>query len=331
VNSLAERPLVRNGHAPQASPPSRRAAAAVDHARETITESVLSRAFSTATPSLGAELAVGAFVDALSESFATGHWTPMATFAAGIAKRGAHARGIRDVLRIAPAAASEALRRAGVMLPKGFDPLDAQRLLGGVLQTLANAPDSAGPVEPIDLLIEDLVTKLDESDPATAEHSRAVSAWCARMARRAELDPAEAAYVARAGLIHDVGKTKTPPEILSAPRKLDDEEWIVMRNHVLEGARIIEQISGLRHFTPAVRWHHERCDGRGYPDRRPGTDIPFAVRIVSVADAFNAMIGRRPYRKPTSPLRALEELRRHQGTQFDPAVVRLMIDVVTKP
>jgi HD-GYP domain-containing protein (c-di-GMP phosphodiesterase class II) len=90
-------------------------------------------------------------------------------------------------------------------------------------------------------------------------------------------------------------------------------------------------VERLRPFEVAARSHHERLDGKGYPDRLEACDIPPMVRIVTVADCFNAMIGRRPYRLPLSPANALDQLTRHTGTQFDPAVVEAMIDIVERP
>jgi putative nucleotidyltransferase with HDIG domain len=191
---------------------------------------------------------------------------------------------------------------------------------------LAGAP--ADTVDELDLLLADMVARVEHNDPMTAEHCRAVSAWCARIAHRLSLTRGEASFVARGGLIHDVGKSVTPLEILQAPRPLTDSEWIVMREHTVTGDDIVRDHRHLRDFAPIVRSHHERFDGRGYPDRLESSRIPIAVRIVTVADSFNAMIGRRPYRTPLSPDRAIAELRRNSGTQFDPNVVVALIDVV---
>lgn len=189
-------------------------------------------------------------------------------------------------------------------------------------------PSSAGSVVDIDARIDQLISKLDLDDPPTAEHSRAVSLWCARIAKRMALTSDDALFVKRGGLIHDIGKMETPKEILHAPRALDDVEWEIMQQHPAQGAAMIEQIPELRSFVRVVRGHHERFDGRGYPDRLTGSDISIAARIVTVADSFNAMIAQRPYRRPFSPTVALEELKRHRGTQFDPRVVEAMIEVV---
>ncbi len=184
-------------------------------------------------------------------------------------------------------------------------------------------------IDEIDIAIDDLMTRLDQSDVLTAEHSRAVSSWCARLAKRLALSKADTVHLTRCGLVHDIGKVTTPNEILNAPRRLADAEMAIMRHHAEAGAAIVAEIPLVAHLLPAVRNHHERVDGDGYPDRLGGGDIPIAARIVSVADAFNAMIGRRPYRPPLAPSIALERLIESRGTQFDPDIVDAMIDVVT--
>jgi len=184
------------------------------------------------------------------------------------------------------------------------------------------------PLDDVDAVIHGLLDQLDATDPLTSEHSQAVSAWCGRIGRRLSLSESEVAYVARCGLVHDLGKMQTPLEILRAPRSLTDTEWVLMRAHTTAGEEIVRTHKALRHLAPAVRSHHERLDGRGYPDGLVGSQITLATRVVTVADAFNAMIGRRPYRLPMSPMDAIDRLSDGRGKQFDPIVVEAMIDAV---
>jgi putative nucleotidyltransferase with HDIG domain len=183
----------------------------------------------------------------------------------------------------------------------------------------------------VDEAIAAFLVRLDETDPLSAEHSRAVSLWCRRLARRLVLPDDRCTFVMRGGMLHDVGKTTTPREILLAPRALTADEFATMRDHATAGATMIDEIERLRPFVPVVRSHHERLDGKGYPDRLSERDISLDVRIVAVADCFNAMIGRRPYRRPMTPANALDQLVQHRGTQFDPFVVEAMVDVVEHP
>jgi putative nucleotidyltransferase with HDIG domain len=188
---------------------------------------------------------------------------------------------------------------------------------------------SAEPLDAIDACISDLIARLFEKDVLTGEHSRAVSSWCSRIARNLGLSASETALVRRGGLLHDIGKVGTPEEILNAPRKLTADEWTIMQRHTLDGAAILSDIPLLEEFLPAIRSHHERLDGEGYPDRLRAEQIPLSARIVSVADCFNAMIGRRPYRPPMAPSRGIEELERIAGSHLDPEIVAAMVRVLT--
>jgi len=183
-------------------------------------------------------------------------------------------------------------------------------------------------VDELDAAIHALISRLERADPLSAEHSRAVSAWCTRLARRMALAEDEIVHVARCGLIHDVGKITTPTNVLHAARALTAEEWLIMRDHAPAGERIVLQDPRLMSFAPAVRSHHERLDGKGYPDGVPAGELSLYTRIVTVADCFNAMIGRRPYRQPMPPAIAMQQLEIHTGTQFDGAIVAAMRSVI---
>jgi len=128
-------------------------------------------------------------------------------------------------------------------------------------------------------------------------------------------------------LLHDIGKIFTPKEILFKPGPLSDEEWRIMRRHPVDGAEILEQITGLRQMATIVRHHQEAYDGSGYPDGLKGEAIPVGARIATVVDAFDAMVTDRPYRKGVSVQEAIAELQRARGTQFDPGVVDAMISL----
>ncbi|MDQ2858123.1 MAG: HD domain-containing protein [Candidatus Eremiobacteraeota bacterium] len=186
----------------------------------------------------------------------------------------------------------------------------------------------AAHVDELDAAIHALIARLERADPLSAEHSRAVSAWCTRLARRMALAEDEIVHVARCGLIHDVGKITTPTSVLHAARALTPEEWLIMRDHAPAGERIVLQDPRLTTFAPAVRSHHERLDGKGYPDAVPAGELSLYTRIVTVADCFNAMIGRRPYRQPMPPAVAMQQLEIHTGTQFDGAIVAAMRAVI---
>jgi putative two-component system response regulator len=128
-------------------------------------------------------------------------------------------------------------------------------------------------------------------------------------------------------LLHDVGKIFTPREILFKPGPLSDEEWKIMRRHPVEGAEILEQITGLSEMSKIVRYHQEAYDGSGYPAGLKGEQIPLGARIATVVDAFDAMVTDRPYRKGVTVAQAIEELKRNRGTQFDPNVVDALVSL----
>src|SRR5205823_11761592 len=115
--------------------------------------------------------------------------------------------------------------------------------------------------------------------------------------RRLGLRTSELADVELGALLHDVGKLEVPETILSKPSSLDELEWRAMRRHVESGERLLRRVVDLPAVLAIVRWHHERWDGDGYPDGKRGEQIPLAARIVAVADAFQAMIEPRPYRR----------------------------------
>ena len=126
-------------------------------------------------------------------------------------------------------------------------------------------------------------------------------------------------------LLHDVGKIFTPKEILFKPGPLNDEEWKIMRRHPVDGAEILEQIAGLSEMSKIVRYHQESYDGTGYPEGLKGEQIPLGARIATVVDAFDAMVTDRPYRKGMTIEKAIAELKRASGIQFDPKVVDALV------
>ena len=237
---------------------------------------------------------------------------------------------LRPLLEELPdALAGSARELTGHVMPQAeFDALasDTRRAVARTWRPLRDV--AADRLDELDSRIDAMIVRLENRDPLSSEHSRAVAAWCARLGRRLGLDAGDVAFATRCGLLHDVGKALTPLEVLNAPRALDEREWRLMRAHAAAGEALVCQVPELRKFAPAVRSHHERLDGRGYPDGLRGSAIPLMARIVAVADCFNAMIGRRPYRLPMAPSRALDELVNNRGTQFDPDIVDAMIDVV---
>jgi len=175
-------------------------------------------------------------------------------------------------------------------------------------------------------IAEALAITSDLREGDLSAHSARVAELAAAIARRLGLSDDEVLRARLGGWLHDVGKIAIPDTILTKPGKLTDEEWQIVRTHAAVGADLIGHFPELAAACSAVRHHHERYDGTGYPDRLAGEQIPLGARIVAAADAYSAMTGQRPYRRPRTTDDAIIELRRGAGSQFDPAVVTALID-----
>ena len=167
-----------------------------------------------------------------------------------------------------------------------------------------------------------LLKVLNEHDPGVLEDLNRMGHLAAETARALGLDARETERVELAARLHDVGKLAIPDAILQKPGPLDPQEWEVMRTHAEIGARIVASAPSLAHTAELIRSHHERWDGRGYPDGLAGEQTPLAAAIISVCAAFVAMMRHRPYSDAITVEEALAELRRCAGSQFHPAVVR---------
>lgn len=157
---------------------------------------------------------------------------------------------------------------------------------------------------------------------------RSVSRLALRIGLKISLPSDQLDALTLGAVLHDVGKIGVPDRILQKPGRLTDEEYQIIKRHPVLGARMLESVRELSPVVQAVRHHHERFDGKGYPGRLHGEDIPLAARIISVVDAFDSMIRERPYGYGISQETALEEIERNSGTQFDPRIVRALLEVV---
>jgi putative nucleotidyltransferase with HDIG domain len=170
-----------------------------------------------------------------------------------------------------------------------------------------------------------LLHTLDARDRMTARHSAAVARYSREIARAAGLSEHEQELVHTAGLLHDLGKFTFPDRILKAGTRLGPGEWRLVRRHPYQGAKIVSQVEGYGPVADIVLAHHERIDGAGYPRGLNGDEIPELARILSVADVYDVMTARDSYRKPVSPLEAIEELQLVAGTQLDPRFVDIFV------
>ena len=171
---------------------------------------------------------------------------------------------------------------------------------------------------------------IDEKDVYTKEHSRRVARYSRLLAKRYGESRKEEDLdrIYNAALLHDIGKIGVPDSILKKGEALTDEEYEIMKKHTLWGAEILKGLEFVPEADIGARYHHERIDGRGYPNGVKGNDIPLTGRIISVADTFDAMNSERVYRKPCSREKILKVLKEGRGSQFDADLADIMIDLI---
>lgn len=178
-------------------------------------------------------------------------------------------------------------------------------------------------------IVRVVAAAIDARDSYTHGHSARVSELSLMIGRDLGFAREQLEDLRVACLFHDVGKIKTPDSILLKPGRLTDSEYEEMMRHVGYGADILDKASSLRKYIPAVRHHHERQDGKGYPDGLAGESIPLFAAIIAIADTFDAMTSDRPYRKAFSHKGALQEIIRVAGTQLRPDLVEIFVRVMT--
>ncbi len=175
---------------------------------------------------------------------------------------------------------------------------------------------------------EAIAKAIDANDPYTAGHSRRVAEYAKMIASRMDFSPDEVEEIYYAGLIHDVGKLGIDNKIINKNGKLTDDEFAEIKRHPLLGYEILKGISIKGKFADGAKCHHERIDGRGYPNGLNGKDISPLARIIAVADAYDAMTSKRSYRDVLPQAAVREQIEKGIGTQFDPTVARIMLDMI---
>jgi putative nucleotidyltransferase with HDIG domain len=174
-------------------------------------------------------------------------------------------------------------------------------------------------------LNEGLLTTLSEiidlRDPYVLGHSKQVSNYAVNIAKVMGLNEKQIDLIRKAGLLHDIGKLGISTEILTKPGKLTAAEYEIIKEHAAMGGDLVKNSPSLRSLVSIIRHHHEYFNGKGYPDQLAGNQISIEARIISVADAIEAMSSDRPYRKSLNQEQVLEQLIKYSGSQFDPIVV----------
>ncbi len=170
---------------------------------------------------------------------------------------------------------------------------------------------------------------IDLQDPDVLGHSKRVSKYASDIARSLGLNEKQIDLIWKAGLLHDIGKLGVPKEILTKSTRLTSGEYEIIKKHAVLGGELIENSPSLRPLVPIIRHHHEFFNGEGYPDKLSGNQTSIEARIIAVADAIEAMMSDRPYRRALQPREIIGELSGHSGTQFDPLVVHEAIKMLT--
>ncbi|MBN2264704.1 MAG: response regulator, partial [Candidatus Aminicenantes bacterium] len=175
--------------------------------------------------------------------------------------------------------------------------------------------------------VKSLASAIDAKDEYTRHHSTRVTDFTLKIAAKMGLTDREMGELELAAVLHDVGKIAVPESILNKPGKLTDAEFELVKEHPVRGEAILSPVIELKEIGRIVRAHHERYDGRGYPDKLKGREIPLGARIMAIADTYDSITSERPYRKAASHRYAVKEIISCSGTQFDPEVVEHFLEI----
>ena len=169
---------------------------------------------------------------------------------------------------------------------------------------------------------------IDTKDPYTKDHSARVSYYSTKIARKLGLDDEYVRNIAYIALMHDCGKLLIDDDILTKPAKLTMEEYEIMKTHTTNGGKALQNFTSIKEIVNGAMYHHEHYDGTGYPKGLKGEEIPLSARIIGVADALDAMASDRCYRKRLTEEVIKQELIECSGTQFDPKIANLVVEMI---
>ena len=173
-----------------------------------------------------------------------------------------------------------------------------------------------------------LVETIDAKDRYTSGHSARVARYSKMLAQKKGLSAEKCQQIFTMGLLHDIGKVGVPTSVINKPGKLNDKEFSQMKSHPIIGSSILEKVSLFPELRGGARWHHERIDGRGYPDGLYGEQIPLEAKIIAVADAYDAMTSSRSYRMPMDQAAVREQIVSGSDSQFDREIASYMVELI---
>lgn len=213
-----------------------------------------------------------------------------------------------------------------LLIQSGLKSVDQMKLINRINDELADKNDELEKsyMDTIGILRQTVEAK----DPYTRGHSDRVSEYSVLIGQKLNLDDKTLHTLKIGGLFHDIGKIGIPDSILLKESKLDDDEYSQIKNHPSIGAHILGDVAMFKDIIPIVLHHHEKFDGHGYPSQLKGEDIPYLARITAVADTFDAMTSKRSYRNALPLDVVKDEIKRCSGTQFDPAIAEVFLDIL---
>lgn len=212
-----------------------------------------------------------------------------------------------------------------------YEDMDLVKILGSQIAFVIQNTELFSNLEKAYLdTLSALTNAIDAKDSYTRGHSDRVTDLSVRLAMAAGLSTPEVERIRLGGMLHDIGKIGIPELVLNKPGRLDDNEYNIIKSHPVLGISILGDVKFLQDVVPVIKHHHERYDGKGYPDRLKGDEIPLLARIVSIVDTFDAMTTNRPYRKALTTEESLREIDKCKGTQFDPELADIFIDMARK-
>ncbi|MBQ4069561.1 MAG: HD-GYP domain-containing protein [Lachnospiraceae bacterium] len=177
-------------------------------------------------------------------------------------------------------------------------------------------------------MVKALANTIDAKDSYTNGHSTRVAEYSVMIAKRMGYIGEKLEHLYYAAVLHDIGKIGVPREIINKPSRLTDEEYAMIKSHPVTGSNILKEVTEIPDISIGAKYHHERYDGKGYPDGLSGTDIPEIARIIGVADAYDAMTSKRSYRDTLEQEVVRKEIINGKGTQFDPEIAEVMLELI---